>query len=110
MSEQEPSLRLVLCTAPSIDVAEALADALLQEHLVACVTLLPGARSVYRWQGQIQRDEEVLLLIKTTAHAYPALQARVQALHPYQIPELLALTPSDALPAYRNWLIDMVQA
>lgn len=97
---------LCLTTCPDPDSAERLAEALVAEHLAACVNLIPGLRSIYRWQDAIQRDAEVLLLIKTTRARYPALQARLPQLHPYELPELVAVEAADGLPAYLRWVAD----
>jgi len=95
---------LCLCTCPDMATAERIAGTLVEEQLAACVNLLPGVTSLYRWQGRLQRDAEVLLLIKTTRDRYPALQARLPLLHPYELPELLAVEAADGLPAYLHWL------
>ncbi|WP_374249090.1 divalent-cation tolerance protein CutA [Thermomonas sp.] len=95
---------LCLCTCPDMATAERIAGTLVEEQLAACVNLLPGVTSLYRWQGRLQRDAEVLLLIKTTRDRYPALQARLPQLHPYELPELLAVEAADGLPAYLHWL------
>ena len=84
--------------------ADRLADALVGERLAACVTLLPGAQSVYRWEGRVERAEEVQLLVKTTRARFPALRERLVELHPYDVPELLALEAVDGLPAYLDWV------
>ena len=97
---------ICLCTCPDAAAAERIATVLVEERLAACVNLIPGLRSIYRWQGQIERADEVLLLIKTSAEAYPALQARLLALHPYELPELLAVEPATGLPAYLGWVAD----
>lgn len=97
---------LCLTTCPDPDSAERLAEALVAERLAACVNLIPGLRSIYRWQDAIQRDAEVLLLIKTTRARYPALQARLPQLHPYELPELVAVEAADGLPAYLRWVAD----
>lgn len=96
---------LCLCSCPET-AAGPLAEALVGERLAACVNIVPGLRSVYRWQGGIQRDDETLLLIKTTRARYPALQARLPQLHPYELPELLAVEAADGLPAYLRWVAD----
>lgn len=98
------SILLCLSTAPDLGTARALADALVDEGLAACVNLLPGLQSVYRWHGQVERSEEVLLLIKTTRTCLPALQARIVALHPYELPEVLAVESAGGLPAYLDWV------
>lgn len=97
---------LCLTTCPDPDSAERLAEALVAEHLAACANLIPSLRSIYRWQDAIQRDAEVLLLIKTTRARYPALQARLPQLHPYELPELVAVEAADGLPAYLRWVAD----
>ncbi len=97
---------ICLCTCPNPATADRIAEALVEERLAACVNLLPGLQSVYRWQGQVQRDAEVLLLIKTTRQRYPALQARLPQLHPYELPELLAVESVSGLPAYLQWVAE----
>ncbi|QNN47788.1 divalent-cation tolerance protein CutA [Thermomonas brevis] len=97
---------LCLCTCPDAATAGQLAETLVGERLAACVNIVPGLRSVYRWQDAVQRDEEVLLLIKTTRARYPALQARLPALHPHELPELVAVEVADGLPAYLRWVAD----
>ncbi|MCW4911162.1 divalent-cation tolerance protein CutA [Enterobacter hormaechei subsp. xiangfangensis] len=77
---------------------------LVAERLAACVNLLPGLRSVYRWQRKVEAAAEVLLLVKTSAEAYPALQERLRQLHPYELPELLAVEAASGLPEYLQWL------
>ncbi|EOI2352598.1 TPA: divalent-cation tolerance protein CutA, partial [Klebsiella pneumoniae] len=86
------------------DSAERIATALVAERLAACVNLLPGLRSVYRWQRKVEAAAEVLLLVKTSAEAYPALQERLRQLHPYELPELLAVEAASGLPEYLQWL------
>ena len=96
---------ICLSSCPDAATAERIATALVEERLAACVNILPGMRSIYRWQGQVERADEVLLLIKTSVEAYPALQARLLALHPYELPELLAVEPAGGLPAYLDWVV-----
>lgn len=95
---------LVLTTTPDIACAETLADSLVEQGLAACVNILAPCRSVYRWQGSIERAEEVPLLIKTTAQCYAALEQAIRALHPYELPEILAVPVSAGLPAYLDWV------
>jgi periplasmic divalent cation tolerance protein len=101
---------VILCTVPSVEVGETLAEALVGDGLAACVSILGEARSIYRWQGKIEREREQLCIIKSTRAAYAALQARVLALHPYEVPELLVLGVSDGNPAYLAWLTSSVTA
>jgi periplasmic divalent cation tolerance protein len=96
--------RLALCTAPDPATGERIAEALLGEGLAACVNIVPGLTSIYRWQGEVQRDAEVLLLIKTTAAAYPQLETRLLALHPYELPEILAVPIDNGLNGYLDWI------
>jgi periplasmic divalent cation tolerance protein len=98
------------CTCPDLATAERLAEALVGERLAACVNVLPGLRSVYRWQCTVERADEVLLLIKTTRGRLDALVARVQALHPYELPELLAVEVAGGLPAYLDWVATETRA
>lgn len=99
------SARLVaLSTAPSAEVAEQLARALVGEGLAACVNVVPGVTSYYRWKGELQRDAEWLLVIKTRAARLEALKAALARLHPYEVPELVALKVEDGLPPYLAWL------
>lgn len=97
-------VRVVLVTAPDADVAARLARALVGESLAACVNLVPQIRSIYRWQGEIQDDAEVLLVIKTTEERMTALCERVSALHPYDLPEVLALPAAGGSGAYLDWV------
>lgn len=93
----------MLCTCPP-EAAERLASALVEEQLAACVNVLPGIQSVYRWQGALERSAETLLLAKTTAERYPALQTRLQEMHPYDLPEIIALPVDRGLPGYLAWV------
>jgi len=95
---------LVLCACPAGDGAKSLAEALVQERLAACVNILPGLVSVYSWQGAMESSQEALLLIKTERRAYPTLEARLRELHPYELPEIIALDIERGLPDYLNWI------
>src|SRR2546422_2243558 len=86
-----PTALLVLTTLASEQDARALVTALVADRLVACGTLLPGARSIYRWAGKVTEETEVVVLLKTDARKWDALAAAVRAKHPYEVPELLAL-------------------
>lgn len=95
---------LCLCTCPDRETADRIADALVGERLAACVGLLPGAASVYRWEGRVERTAEIQLLIKTTAERLPALRRRLVELHPYEVPELVACEIVDGLTPYLDWI------
>lgn len=96
---------LVLTTIGDADVAGQIARTLLDERLIACANLLPAGRSIYRWQGAIEEAEETLLLLKTTRNRYRSLEARLRELHPYELPEIVAIRPEAVLPAYASWII-----
>lgn len=95
-----------LCTCPDVDSARTLGRSLVEARLAACVQLLPGIESIYRWEGAVDTAGEVLLLIKTTQACFDRLQARLVALHPYEVPELVALPAVAGLPAYLHWVAD----
>ena len=95
---------LVHCTCPDAASAQRIAHALIDERLAACVQIVPGLVSVYRWQGEVRQDDEQLLLIKTSRERWPALAVRVRELHPYEIPELLAFDAADGSADYLAWL------
>lgn len=95
---------MVLVTAPDEEVAGRLAHAVVAEGLVACVNLVPAVRSIYRWEGDVQDDAEVLLVMKTTEENMEALCARIDALHPYDLPEVLALPAVGGSVAYLDWV------
>jgi periplasmic divalent cation tolerance protein len=94
---------LCLTTCPDFDTAQRIADALVEERLAACVNFLPGVHSTYRWKGKVEHAGEVLLLIKTTRVRLPAVQERIVALHPYELPEVLSVE-AGGLPAYLQWI------
>jgi len=100
---------IVHCTCPDAASADALALALVSERLAACVNVVPGVRSTYRWQGRVERSDEVLLLIKTTHDRLDALRARVQALHPDELPEVLAVETVGGLAPYLDWVAEQTR-
>lgn len=99
---------VVYVTAPDSDTAARIARSLVQERLAACGNIVPGLRSIYTWQGQVHDDAEVLLILKTRAERVADLAARVVALHPYDLPEVIALPVSAGLPGYLQWVADQV--
>lgn len=96
--------RLVITTCPDMAVAEALAATLVEEKLAACVNILPGARSVYEWQGRVERDEECVLLIKSRLDRLAQLESRLLEEHPYELPELIAVPIEEGLGPYLSWI------
>ena len=95
---------VALSTAPSMDKAAEIARALVGERLAACVNLVPGVRSIYQWQGKLCDDAEVLCVIKTRRDRVDALRARLPALHPYDVPELLVLEVGAGHTPYLEWI------
>ena len=95
---------VVLTTVANADEGVALVRALLDRRLVACGTLMPGARSLYRWEGKIADESEVVVLLKTRSAAVESLKAAFGELHPYKVPELLALPVSTGLDRYVDWI------
>ena len=96
--------RLVLCTCPDQAQGEQIAQRLVEARLAACVSLVPGLTSIYRWQGAVERATETLLLIKTLTDRLPELTATLRGLHPYEVPEIVALPITEGLPDYLNWM------
>ncbi len=95
---------VVLVTASEMETAARIGRTLVEERLAACANLVPGLRSIYRWQDAIHDDAEALLIIKTTAACLERLTARVTELHPYETPEVLALPVAGGAAAYLAWL------
>jgi periplasmic divalent cation tolerance protein len=98
------STLLVLTNLPDRAAAERLAAMLIEQRLAACVNILAPCRSVYRWKGAVQHDEEHPMLIKTTAERYPALEKALCEGHPYELPEIIAVPIEKGLPAYLEWV------
>jgi periplasmic divalent cation tolerance protein len=105
-SPQPADFVVVFVTAPSVEVAANLAKALVTEKLVACVNILPGLRSIYTWEGKVCDEEEVLCVLKTRRELFPTLRDRVTTLHPYQVPEIIALPLVEGSAPYLAWLRD----
>jgi periplasmic divalent cation tolerance protein len=95
---------LCYCSCPDAASARALAEAVVGEGLAACVNHLSGVRSTYRWKGELTTDSEELLLIKTTETRFAALKERILALHPYELPELIAVPVTQGHQAYLDWV------
>jgi len=98
------SALLVFTNLPDRAAAEKLADALIAKQVAACVNILAPCRSVYRWKGAVQHDEEHPVLIKTTSERYAALEAALREAHPYELPEIIAVPIERGLPAYLDWV------
>ncbi|MFC3832039.1 MULTISPECIES: divalent-cation tolerance protein CutA [Deinococcus] len=99
---------VVMVTIPP-ERAQDVARTLVAERLAGSVNVIGGMHSVYRWQGEVAEDPEALLLIKTSGERYPELEARIRSLHPYEVPEIIALQFDRALPEFQGWLRDALQ-
>jgi periplasmic divalent cation tolerance protein len=95
---------VVLMTAPDAEVASRIASTLVDESLVACVNILPGMRSIYRWEGKLCDEAEALCLMKTRLDLFPVVRDRIAALHPYQVPEIIALSLVAGSAPYLDWI------
>jgi periplasmic divalent cation tolerance protein len=95
---------IVLSNLPDRDAALDLAQKLVQRRMAACVNVLAECTSVYRWQGKIETAAEVPILIKTSAERYPALEQAIRELHPYELPEIVAVPIREGLPGYLQWV------
>jgi periplasmic divalent cation tolerance protein len=96
--------QLVFTTLPTSDAAVTLARTLVEERLAACANILPAVRSIYRWQGKLQDENEVLLLLKTRSDQLERLKARILELHPYEVPEMLAVPVEAGYSGYLEWI------
>jgi len=101
---------VVYCTCPDFATAERIAETVVDERLAACVNITPGLTSIYRWQGQIHRDSELLLIIKTRSAVYPLLEGRIHDLHPYEVPEIIALPVHVGSATYLDWIVESTGA
>lgn len=106
----EPDVIVVITNLPDRAAAEHIAEALVTQGVAACVNVLADCSSIYRWQGELRRTSEVPLLIKTTRAAYPQLESALRQLHPYEVPEIIALPVSAGLPEYVNWVAQETKA
>ncbi|MCU0848642.1 MAG: divalent-cation tolerance protein CutA [Spirochaetes bacterium] len=94
----------IFCTVPSREVAEKIAGALVGESLAACVNIVPEVVSYYRWKGEVCRDPELLLMIKSTESKFPIIKGRILSLHPYEVPEIVSVVISDGNEKYLDWI------
>lgn len=105
-----PSYGIVLSTCPDEETAQRLASRLVEHNLAACVNVLPGIRSFYRWQGRVESDPELLLLAKTSRERYPAVEEAIRAAHPYELPEVIFVPIAAGLAGYLEWLGESLAA
>ena len=107
MSES-PSCLVVFCTCPNRDIGERLAREAVEKRLVACVNMVPGVISIYEWEGQVVHEEEVLLVAKTTRQTFAALEILWNKLHPYELPEVVAVPIETGSEPYLQWIDGIV--
>ena len=100
---------LVYCTCPDDDTAQQLAELVVSKQLAACVNIITGIQSVFAWQGKIEVEDEALLLIKTTEAGLDELQQVLQEQHPYELPEIIAVSITSGLPGYLDWINQSVR-
>jgi len=104
----EAGVRVIFVTGPEADTLQSIGRVLVEEGLAACVNVLPGITSVYRWEGETRADREALALIKTTEDRVEATRLRVMELHPYDVPEFIAMEVAEGSPAYLRWVRESV--
>lgn len=103
MSDSQQHI-IVLCTCPDDQTATVIADKLVAEGYAACVNIVPGIMSVYQWKENIEHDAELLLIIKTRRDCYPEVEVTIQQLHPYELPEIIAVSIEQGLNGYLEWI------
>ena len=101
-------IRFILTTFPDEASARSTVCTLLDEHLIACGTLLPGASSLYRWKGEIEESREVVVLLKTSAERAESCRERLAGCHPYEVPEIVNFSPSECSESYARWVLESV--
>lgn len=99
---------VILCTFPESEQARQIGTAMVEAQHAACVNLLPAVESIYRWQGKVETATEVLAIFKTSSAAYPAFEKALTALHPYEVPEIIALKSGEIAGPYRSWVLNNV--
>lgn len=99
---------VILCTFPHGDQARQIGTVLVERQLVACVNFLPAVESIYRWQGEVEHATEVLAIFKTTQASFAEFSQVLTELHPYEVPEIIALSPAQISPAYAAWVLNNV--
>lgn len=102
-------IRLILCTFPDAATARQIGTVLVEKQLAACANLIPGVESVYRWQGKVENTTEVLTVFKTSAAVFPAFERELANLHPYEVPEIIAIEPAAVAESYGSWLLDSLR-
>jgi periplasmic divalent cation tolerance protein len=99
------TIRIVLCTFPSVETARQIGTALIEKQLAACVNLIPAVESIYRWQGKVESATETLAVFKTSETTYHEFAEELAALHPYEVPEIIAIEPMAVAGSYAEWVL-----
>lgn len=99
-----PEFLIAFCTFPSLDVATNVTKEMVKAGLVACGNILPKIHSIYRWEGKLESNDEVLAIFKLAGHRYAEFEDRLRNMHPYEVPEIIAMPVTHALPAYLEWV------
>ncbi|GAB4375823.1 MAG: divalent-cation tolerance protein CutA [Calditrichia bacterium] len=105
----ENDIIIVYCTLPDMETAKKIASHLVENHLAACCNIIPGIQSIYRWQGEIQQDNELLMLIKTRQSLFDKLAQAIRELHPYEVPEIIASSLCLGNEEYLKWVMENVE-
>lgn len=100
---------VVLCTVPNEEAGKNIAETLLESRLAACVNIMRGLQSIYRWKGKIENDTELLLIIKSIKSKYGSLEAKIQEIHPYEVPEIISFDVAEGSIDYLNWITENVE-
>ncbi len=100
----QSTYQIILCTCPDKESAENIARQLINDKIAACINILPGITSIYTWQGNIETDQEHLLLIKTRKDRFQTVEKSIQTCHPYEIPEIIAIPVENGLAEYLQWI------
>ena len=104
MGTKETDILVVMVTAPNQEEAERIADQAVRSHQAACATTIPFVHSTYWWEGKVVKEQETMILLKTTADKYQALQGTIKKEHSYKVPEIIAVPVKDGLPQYLEWV------
>lgn len=107
-SDGDQGVRVILVTFPNLDSARQVGTLLVDSQVVACVNLVPGVESIYRWEGKVNIDKEILAVIKTTEALVPEVEALIHEKHPYETPEFLVIKPDSGSQAYLDWVVKVV--
>jgi periplasmic divalent cation tolerance protein len=95
---------IVICTSPSLEISNQLAEECVQKKIAACCNIIPGVKSIYEWEGKIEKSEEQLILIKSTEDNFKAIENTINAIHPYDVPEIISVKIDNGNEYYLEWI------